>query len=185
MSITETLDPVVEEAVTVSFDIGTDEPLVYTQQPLSFFGKMELFSVLAGAVESALATEGGFSLAGLLNTPQRGSSLNSRDFLDANQFVAAVASLLKFAPDLFKDIYCISLKVPRAERAFVKDLMEDQLTDEQGAKLLENFIDQNWDVMKSFFYEQIVPIVEKVSQKVQDSTPSKQSKRTRRATQKP
>ncbi len=185
MSITETLDPVVENAVTVSFDVGTGTPLTYTQQPLSFFGKMELFSVLAGAVESALASEGGFSIAGLLNTPQRGESLTSRDMLDANQFVAAVASLLKYAPDLLKDIYCISLRVPRGEREFIKNLMDNQLDDEVAVKLLDNFIDQNWDVMKSFFYEQVMPLVEKVSQKVQDSTPSKQSKRTRRATPKP
>ena len=97
---------------------------------------------------------------------------------------AAVAALVKYAPDLLKDIYCISLRVPRGEREFIKNLMEDQIDDEEAVKLLDNFIDQNWDVMRSFFYEQVIPLVEKVSQKIQDSTPSKPSKRTRRSTPK-
>lgn len=182
-TIEETLDPVIEEPVTVTLVVD-DSKYVYTQQPLSFFGKMELFSVLAGAVEKALSSEGGFSLTGLLSVSQRESSLSSRDFLDANQFIAAIASLVKFAPDLMKDIYCISLRVPRQERELVKELMEDQLDDESGSKLLNNFVDQNWDVMVSFFYEQIMPLVEKVAKKVQGSAPSKPSSPTRPRTQK-
>ncbi len=185
MSITETLDPVVSEPVTITLAWSDKTSEDYTQQPLSFFGKMELFAVLGGAVEKALSTDSGFSLASMLNIVDRGTDeLTQRDLFDADTFVRAIATLLQFAPDLLLDIYCISLRIPRGERAYVKTLMEDQITDDEGIKLLDNFVEQNWDVMTSFFYEQIVPLTKKLQTKVQGSAPSKPSKRTRRDTQK-
>lgn len=185
MSVTETLEPTIENPVTVTFTLLDDSTLTYTQQPLSFFGKMELFSVLGGAVERALSEDGGINLSNLLEIPQRsGTTLSAADFADATVFVRGIAKLVQFAPDLLKDIYCISLRVPRQERPYVKELMEDQLTDEQGVQILDTFVDQNWDVMRSFFFEQIQPLVEKITKKVQNSAPSKPSKATRTRTPK-
>lgn len=173
--VEETLEPVVVEPVTITLKVGK-EKLRYTQQTLSFFGKMELFAVLSGALQKALSEEGGLSLSAILDAPQRkpGEALSSSDFMDADQFVGAIATLLQFAPDLLMDIYCISLRVPRQERPTVKRLMEDQVTDEQGIKMLDVFVDQNWEVMQGFFFEQIMPLVQKVTQKVQSSAPSTQ-----------
>lgn len=185
MSITETLEPTIDNPVTITFTLIDDSTFTYTQQPLSFFGKMELFSVLGGAVEKALSEDGGINLSSLLEVPQRsGATLSASDFNDATVFVRGIAKLVQFAPDLLKDVYCISLRVPRQERPYVKELMEEQLSDEQGVQLLDSFVDQNWDVMRSFFFEQIQPLVEKITKKVQDSAPSKPSKPTRQRTQK-
>jgi hypothetical protein len=175
-TLEDTLEPVVVEPVTLILKLNKKEKLRYTQQPLSFFGKMELFSVLSGALQKALSSEGGLSLSAILDVPNRapGEALSANDFLDADQFVSAVATLLQYAPDLLMNIYCISLKVPRQERELVKRLMEDQITDEQGVKMIEVFIDQNWEVMRSFFFEQIMPLVEKVTKTVQSSAPSTQ-----------
>lgn len=185
MSVTETLEPTVENPVTITFTLVDGSNLTYVQQPLSFFGKMELFSTLGGAVEKALSEDGGLSLSELLDAPRRtGASLSAQDFADADMFVKGIAKLVQFAPELLKDIYCISLRVPRQERLYVKELMEDQITDEQGIQLLSSFVDQNWDVMRGFFYEQIQPLVENITKRVQDSAPSKPSKATRPRTQK-
>ena len=185
MSVTETLEPTIENPVTITFTLIDDSTLTYTQQPLSFFGKMELFSVLGGAIEKALSEEGGINLSELLDAPKRsGSSLSAADFADATIFVRGITKLVQYAEDLFKDIYCISLRIPRQERPYIKELMEDQISDEQGVQILDTFVDQNWDVMRSFFFEQIQPLVEKVTKKVQSSAPSKPSKVTRPRTQK-
>jgi len=186
-TVIDELDPIVAEPVTVTFTLEPDDKEVsYTQQPLSFFGKMELFSVLGGAVEKALSDEGGLSLSELMDVPQReeGLPLSANDFLDADTFIVAIAKLAQFAPDLLKDLFCISLRVSRQERPYVKDLMEEQITDEEGVDLLEGFIDQNLEVMKSFFAERILPLVEKISKTVQGSAPQKPSKPTRTRTPK-
>jgi len=186
-TVIEELDPIVEEPVTVTFKLEPDDrEISYTQEPLSFFGKMELFSVLGGAVEKALSEEGGISLSEIMEVPQRedGLPLSTNDFLDADTFIKSIAKLVQFAPDLIKDLFCISLRVPRGERPYVKELMEEQITDDEGFELIEKFIDQNLEVMKSFFSERILPLVDKISQTVQGSAPQKPSKRTQARTPK-
>jgi hypothetical protein len=163
---------------------NTTEELRLIQKPLTFFGKMEFFSVMGKAVDRALSE--GLSVGDLFDVPDRrpGEPLDASAFKEADLFVKAVVKLVSDAPDIFLDMYCVILAVPRAQREYIKERLDEEMTDEQGIEVLNNFVDQNWDVMVNFFKEKINPLVSKVSQKFQPSESSKPSRATRRATQK-
>jgi hypothetical protein len=151
---------------------------VYTQKPLSFFQKMEVFAVLGSALDKAISGPSGLNVEDLMGVRERGADLTERDYADAQVFLKAIARLVQYAPDLLADLYVILLSVPRQERVFVQSMMElpeDEggLSDEDGLQILETFVDQNWDVMVDFFKERITPLFQKISQKVQGSAPSK------------
>jgi hypothetical protein len=162
----------------------------FLQKPLSFFGKLEVFSVLGAALDKAMSGPDGLTLGELFDGPaSMGKELNKQNFRDADTFVKGVAKLVQYAPDLLADLYLIFLSVPRGERGIVKEMMErpaDEggLSDEDGLGILETFVDQNWDVMLDFFTSKILPLVNKINTKVQESQPSKPSKTTRRTTPK-
>jgi hypothetical protein len=189
--VTEVLVPSAEEKVVV---IGKDDyKFEYTQRPLSFFQKLEVFSVLGRALEQAMSGPDGLNLGELFEGPSPlGESLNSENYRDADTVVKAIAKLAQYAPDLVAEFYCVILGVPRGQRALVTEVMElpeneGGLSDEDGFGILDTFIDQNWDVMVDFFNNRIIPLVNKVSNKVnkdQESQPSKPSKTTRRTTRK-
>lgn len=162
---------------------------VYAQRPLSFFGKMELFSLLGATVNEAMK-KGDISIADLLESPSGNiSNISTNELKEADTFIRAVAKLVEFAPDFLKDLYCLALSVPKGERDYVKELMElpeDEggLNDNDGMEILDTFIEQNWEAMFDFFGNKIVPLIQKISNKAQDSAPSKPSKATRTRTQK-
>jgi len=177
VNIVETLEP---SATTYKIVLaeGTERELVLYQRPLSFFGKIELFSILGDAVEKALA--GGTTVSDLLETPE-GASADS--FKEADAFVKAVAKVAQVAPELFGDIFCISLGVKKGDREYVKELLEE-VDDEQGSEILAHFFEQNIEAIMDFFARQM-NLVQEISQKIQlRSTSSKLSKATRRRTQK-
>jgi hypothetical protein len=151
--------------------------LTLSQKPLSFFGKMELFSVLGGAVDKALNE--GLSISDLFDVPE---DRNAESFQEADLFVKAVLKLVKDAPDLLLNLYNVILAVPRGQRDYISSRLEADLDDEQGIAILEHFVDQNWDVMKDFFKEKIMPLTSKIGAKFQESGSSKPSKATRQNT---
>lgn len=179
VNVLETLEPS-KTTYRVVLAEGTENETVLYQKPLSFFGKIELFSVLGDAVEKALSE--GAAISELLDVPVGGISTSSLG--DADVFVKSIARIVKFAPDLLENIYCISLNVRKGDREYVKILLED-IDDDQGMEILNHFIDQNWDAMMDFFSKQVIPLVDKVSSKIQSrSTQSKPSKATRARTRK-
>ena len=146
----------------------------YTQTPLTFFRKIELFSVLADAVDKALS-EGALISELLDEIPDSATSLT-----EADVFVKAIVKVVKYAPELLSDIFAISLNVPQnARRSFKEDL--ELIDDDTAMNILNHFIDQNWDAMMDFFSKQVSPLIAKVSEKVQSqstsSTPLKGSRR--------
>jgi hypothetical protein len=151
--------------------------LTLSQKPLSFFGKMELFSVLGGAVDKALNE--GLSISDLFDVPE---DRNAESFQEADLFVKAVLKLVKDAPDLLLNLYNVILAVPRGQRDYISSRLEADLDDEQGIAILEHFVDQNWDVMKDFFKEKIMPLTSKIGAKFQESGSSKPSKATQQNT---
>lgn len=197
MSTTEQepkVDPVevLESSVgPVFYEIGPepvdDEPSakrVFIQKELTFFGKIDFFAVMAKAIEKAMKE--GVSISELLDMPDRedNAEFNIDDFAEADTFVKAVMQLVGYAPDLLLDLYCVILAVPRAEREETKEWLEEYVSDDQGFQIISVFVDQNWDVMVSFFKERITPLVRQVGSKVRTSVPSKPSKRTRQSTRK-
>lgn len=178
----EVVDVITPKAQAVEYTFGVDGHLSYTQRPLSFFGKMELFSVLGKAIDGALSSGG--TISDLLDDVPAG---NADEFKEADNFIKSISKLVQYVPDLLADLYVIALAVPKEERDYVKSVMtlhESQggLTDEQGLQILEVFIDQNWDVLLDFFKDKIVPLFNKLTKGSQESVPSTPSKATRRRT---
>ena len=178
---TPALDTLVPPNQKVDYTFGVDGHLTYTQRPLSFFGKIELFSILGTAVEGALSG-GGVSVADLIDDVPTGDASN---FKEADSFVKSIAKLVQYVPDLLKDLYVIALGVPREEREYVKSVMElpetqGGLTDDQGIQILEVFIAQNWDVLLDFFKSKLLPLFNDLMSR--GSASSKPSKATAQAT---
>ena len=183
MSATETeaaIEVLNPSAETYQEELGG---VTYTQKPLTFFGKVELFSVLAEAIERALSE--GITLGEILDDIPDSANLSSSNFREADVFVKALAKILRVAPDLLTDIFAISLGVKRNARRDFYEALED-IEDEQAVRILDHFIDQNWDAVMDFFKEQVRPLITNVSAKLQpsESTSSKPSKASRQRTPK-
>lgn len=186
----EILEP---EAKEFQITIGKDEyEYTFIQKPLSFFGKMDFFSVMGTALEKALSGPGATSLSDLWNSPvtDRTQSLQAHDFKDADAFIVGISRLARYAPEILQDLFCVFLSVPRGQRPTVKEIMalpEDEggIKDADAINVIETAVDQNWDVMVDFFGEQVKPLMDKMGGKLgRGSQSSKPSRSTRRATQK-
>lgn len=184
---TDVLEPQVEH-LHITLGQG-EETFTLVQKPLSFFGKLEFFSIMGKAVEQAI--DDGLSVGDLFDAPNQedGLPLSADSFKEADVFVKAIAQVVQHTPELLGDLYCVLLGVPRGQREYVKNVMERHqddggLSDEQGIAIVETFVDQNWDVMVDFFSLKLSPLVAKVSKKLQGSESSKPSKPTRQRTRK-
>lgn len=174
--VTEAVDPseVIEPSVATRVQVvGKDDyTFTFKQKPLTFFGKLDFFAVLGRALDRAMTGPSGISVADLLDTPERSGNL-IEDVKDADTFVRGIAKLISYAPEIVGDLYCTILNVPRGQREIVKEIFaldeeEGGLSDADGAKILDYFFDQNWEVLRDFFKEQIVPLVEKAGSKMKD-----------------
>lgn len=170
---TEVLVPSVENYTVTIGPPGNQ--MEFVQKPLSFFQKLEVFSILGSALDKAMAGPDGLTVSDLFDGPSSlGEELTENNFKDADTFVRAISKLVQFAPDLLSQLFLVVLSVPRGARTSVKIVMElppDEggLSDDQGFGILNTFIDQNWDVMVDFFKARIVPLINKLSNKVQES----------------
>lgn len=153
---------------------------IFIQKPLSFFGKIELFSVLANAIEKALS-EGAF-VSELLGD---GLDLANTNLGEADVLVKGIAKIMKYAPETLQEIFAISFRIKRNEKEWFFEVIED-IDDEQAMRILNQFIDQNWDAIMDFSKEQVMPLIQNVSGKLQpsESTPSKPSRASRARTKK-
>jgi hypothetical protein len=176
---TEVLVPAAENRTFVLHD--GDQTITLVQKPLSFFQKMEVFSVLGNALDRAMSGPDGLRIGDLFDGPEE---LSVSNFSEGDTFFKAIFKLVAYAPEILLDLYTVLLGVPRGSREYIKPVLESELPDEDGIAILNTFIDQNWDVMVDFFTVQIRPLIEKVSSKVQESQPSKPSKPTARTTPK-
>lgn len=147
---------------------------IYVQKPLSFFGKIEFFSLLGDTVDN-------------MNTEEK--PLNVMELFGgeatADSFVAVISRIAGQAPEVLQEAYCIWLNVPRGERTWAKWVMEQNLTDEEGMQIIELFVDQNAEALQRFFGERGQSLIKKVSAKFRAVAPaqsSKPSKRTRQPT---
>jgi hypothetical protein len=134
----------------------------YTQKPLSYFAKMEWFSLLASTIDQAMIGENALTVSGMLNQVgvTREGKLTLADFKDADVFINGVAKLLIHSPEFLQDCFCIWLAVPHGDRLWAKNMMsrpsdEGGFSDDQGFEIIEAFLDQNADALESFFVERI------------------------------
>lgn len=170
-----------------------DTDFTFEQRPLTFFGKMDFFSVMGRALDMAMSGPDGISISDIMDMPETATELR-----EADVFIRGVAKLASYSPEIIGDIFCVALAVPRGQRVFIKGLMElpeeaGGVSDEVGMDILETFVDQNWDVLVSFFTERVAQLGKKIQKKMPEkaeetpateSASSKPSKNTRRSTQK-
>jgi hypothetical protein len=156
----EILEPEIKEKI-ITLGTGDDE-LIFTQKPLSFFGKIEFFSVMGKAIERVLS-EGG-SISEIFDSPD---DILSSSTKEADLFIKSIAKVVQYAPETLLDIYCVVLAVPRGDRDYVKTRLVDELTDELGFDILDTFVDQNWEILTSFFTEKGLPLFKKITKKLQ------------------
>ncbi len=176
VDVVEVLEP---SAPFREITLGTGEiRTTFVQKPLSFFGKLEVFSVLGTALDRAMSGPTGIDLAALLDGPDSlGANISNSNIRDADVFLKAILKLVEHAPELISDLYLVALAVPRNQRVYWKtviELCEEEvgLSDDDGFGILETFVDQNWDVMVDFFKDRIVPLGKKITTKVQESQQS-------------
>ena len=131
----------------------------YTQKPLSFFGKMEFFSIVGSAVD--LALQEGVTMNQLMAgaTSVSAWGRGGDGMQDADSMMKLLARLMVFSPTLLADMYVVFLGVPRGEREAVKSVMigsEDEggLNDEDAVRILHTFIDQNAEALQRFFVQE-------------------------------
>jgi hypothetical protein len=164
----------------------------YIQAPLGIVGKLRLFQILADAMDEAVKDDGGKAIAGLfgMNTDEwDGETVSLDDISGSVDMMTGLVKLAKYAPDLVLDVYCVALRIPTDEWNYAKQLMElpveeGGLNDDDGMDVLELFIDQNRENLKSFFVERIQPLIKKIRGTPAPSASSKRSKATRPSTPK-
>jgi hypothetical protein len=134
----------------------------YVQAPLSFFAKMEFFSLVGEVIDKALSGDDALRIGSLFEGPQIDASgvFAVSDFSNAEMFFQAVGKLLVYAPDFLEKSYCIWLGVPEIERPWAIAAMREPvdrggLSDKDGVEIVEIFIDQNWEAIERFFREEI------------------------------
>lgn len=178
----DVIDVLVPKARSVQWVFGMNGQFTFTQRPLSFFAKMQWFSLVGDVLDKALSGENAMSLNNLLSTPGRPGELSMADFRDADTFVQAIAKLLSVAPDFLVKSYCIWLAVPDWQYDIVSEAMGRSpefggLSDEQGIEIIEVFIDQNYEALDDFFRERLGSLATRVQQRAAEASASRQSKR--------
>jgi len=134
----------------------------YVQRPLSYFGKMEFFAEIGDAIDMAMSSENALTVNAMMNTVNASGIAGGPTDLDS--FVAGITKLLRYAPNLLLNSYCIWLGIPHDERPWARAAMVHPvhgLDDEMGLDVLEVFIDQNIDEVRSFFVERARALVER------------------------
>lgn len=147
------------------FLVDLGDNYIFYVKPLSFFGKIEFFSIMGKAVETVLSED--VSVTDLLD---RDGDLPLKSAVsDADQFIVTISKIVQYAPEILLDLYCVILSVPKNIRGEVKEYIEENLDDETGFKILDVFIEQNAELMLDFFTKRIPGLATKISSKVQKS----------------
>lgn len=139
----------------------------YTQQPLKFMAKMEWFSLVGEVLDKAMSGPNALSMANLFSTPQGlgQGNMSAESFREADTFVQAVGKLVAYSPDFLQKSYAIWLGVKKYEREIFYEMIDQELSDEDGFEILNIFIDQNWEAIQGFFGERISELRQRVAQK--------------------
>lgn len=166
---TDVIDTLVPKAEPKTWTISDGkQDREYIQRPLSFFGKMQFFSLVGEVIDKAVSGDEGLRISSLFEAPGgRDGLLSAADFRDADTFVQGVGKLLTYAPDFLEKSYCIWLSVPDHERKWAISVMKQPkeaggFTDEEGIEIIEIFIDQNWESLEDFFRNKIVTLRDRV-----------------------
>lgn len=146
-----------------------ESTITYTQKPMSFFRKIEFVSLLGDAVDKLSGSENPLNLAVMFSGDAT-----------IDNFVAVIAKVAAEVPETLQEAYCIFLDVPKRERPWARDRMENQLTDEDGFAIMDLFIEQNADGLMDFFGTKGQGLVKRITKKFGLNAPTPSSKPTKR-----
>ena len=149
----DVIDAIVPRVDPVARTLGDGKiERTYHQKPLTYFGKMEFFAEIGDAIDMAMSSENALTVNAMMNTVNASGIAGGQTDLDS--FVAGITKLLRYAPNLLLNSYCIWLGIPHEDRPWARAAMvnsEHGLRDEEGLDILEVFLDQNMDDVRAFF----------------------------------
>ena len=126
------------------------------QKPLSFFGKNELFAIVAQAIDKAISQ--GFSITKLLDSIDideeqveslSDGNLSMDDLSELEDLATLIMKLLATVPDLLQDAYLIFLNVSAENRGRCRIALQN-IDDETGFLILNTFVEQNGQAVRDF-----------------------------------
>jgi hypothetical protein len=158
--------------ITRDFSDGKGHSISYVQDVLTFFGKLELYGILADVVmllmeDDAIGINEILDMAApktmidkLLSTMPGADTISQLEDepdpeVDAAKMLSTFARVVSVAPEKMVHIYCVILNVPRRHRQWMVDWGLPRMDDEVGMDVLHVFIDQNWGVMEDFFAREL------------------------------
>lgn len=143
----------------------------YIQKPLSYFAFLEFAGLLAKKIEEAMAGEDGLTIQSVIETSEGalpfmvdGKNINAviekKDFDGVDAFMKGLFKLASYVPDVIEECQFIWLRVPRRERAFLREIWgrspeDGGLTMNEGEEMMTVFIDQNYEELEAFFVERL------------------------------
>jgi hypothetical protein len=161
---------------------GTRIEKTYTQQGLSWFGKIELYGLLGQAVRVVLEGDNPLGIGNMMDLVQNprqmmsdlvgvmpgaedapdSEGVSENMEVEAGKILAAFAEVVAQAPQLLSAAYCIVLGIPKTHRNWAVEWAFPNMDDETGKDILHAFIDQNWGVMEDFFGQELPKIVRRI-----------------------
>jgi hypothetical protein len=141
---------------------------IYVQDKLPWMQRQRFFALVSRTFSQALKQSGGavggmgdiFGAEESGSLIERGRRLTQRDITDASQFMQLAFELVGYSADFLVECYLILLDVPRAEHEWARIRFAEGwdperekwgLKDEDNEKIIQTFIDQNYEEIRSFF----------------------------------
>lgn len=142
----------------------------YIQAELGMFPSQEFGTLVTSILDSFIKGEMGMSIGelfrGEIDAPVTLDAEAVTDFVSENvQIIQAFVKVVQIAPDFQKDVICLSLGIPRMERAWAKEQMSEPphrggLTVNDGFDILKVFIQQNATLLRETFLGKARELVE-------------------------
>jgi hypothetical protein len=140
---------------------------IYVQDKLPWMQRQRFFALVSRTFSNALKQSGG-AVGGMGDIfgdeggslVERGRKLTQRDLTDASQFMALAFELVGYSADFLVEVYLILLDVPRSEHEWARNRFSEGwdperekygLKDEDNEKIIQVFIDQNYEEIRRFF----------------------------------
>src|SRR3954471_1707806 len=140
---------------------------IYVQDKLPWMQRQRFFALVSRTFSNALKQSGG-DVGGMGDIfgdeggslIERGRKLTQRDLTDAAQFMSLAFELVGYSADFLVEVYLILLDVPRAEHEWARMRFSEGwdperekwgLKDEDNEKIIQTFIDQNYEEIRRFF----------------------------------
>lgn len=154
----------------------------YIQKPIGYIQMMRFMGLVTNAMSEAVKAGGTIAMEDLwggegLSWRERGERLRSQDFADAGSFAAMALKLISYSPNFLLDCYVLWLDVPVHEKEWAKRVMaqpwrpEDGkwgLKQDDGLAMIETFIDQNYEDIRSFFVEKLPRLMLRIGKQERD-----------------